>query len=64
MLSDSPLKQIKNQISIKECAIRFDLSSSIIILFQFQKKVPKNEKKLKISKMVNFTKKVYRTKKM
>ena len=46
-----------------KCAIRFNVSSTIIILFQFQKKSKKLKKKLKISKMVNFTKKVYGTKK-
>ena len=27
-----------------ECAIRFNVSSTIIVLFQFQKNIPKNKK--------------------
>ena len=57
-------KVMQNLISYMKCAIRFNVSSTIIVLSQFQKNVPKNSKKLKISKTVNFTKKVHRTKKM
>ena len=55
---------MQNLISYLECVLRFNVSSTIIVLFQFQKKSTKNSKKLKISKTVNFTKKVQGTKKM
>ena len=42
---------------------RFSVSSTILVLFQFQKNNTKNSKKFKILKTVHFTKKVPRTKK-
>ena len=44
-------------------AIRSNVTSAIFILFQFQNEIPKNSKKLKISKTVNLTKKVQESKK-
>ena len=43
---------------------RFNVSSTIIVLFQFPQKSTKHKKKVKISKTANLTKKVHRTKKM
>ena len=43
---------------------RFNISPTIIVLFQFQKISTKNSKKFKISKTMDFTKKMHRTKKM
>ena len=40
-------KRDRNLISYLECAIRFNVSSTIIILFQFKKKYTKKQKKIK-----------------
>ena len=44
-------------IPYRKCAVRFNVSLTIIVLLQFKKNKLKKRKKLNISKMVNFIKK-------
>ena len=58
------IKEIEHLISYVMCAIKSNLSPTIIVLLQFQKNKLKKTKKLNISKTVDLIKNVHRTKKM